>query len=60
MQFLVDGLTPGGEEARVIHFADRKPFQAAPGDPEWPYLCWQPQRQHERRQADSADVADDR
>ena len=32
-------------EVSVIHFANSpKPFDAKPGDPEWPYLCWQPQQ----------------
>ena len=28
----------------VMHFANEKPFEAAPEDPEWPWLCWQPQQ----------------
>lgn len=43
-KFLVDGLTPGGDEPAVLHFANKnaKPFAAQPGDEEWKYLCWQP------------------
>ncbi len=53
--FMLEGQTPGGEEPVILHFADRKPFNAQPNDPEWPYLCWQ--RKHYVEGSPSAGAA---
>ena len=37
--FLAEGLTPGGEAPRIIHFADRKPFQAYLPNPSFRKFC---------------------